>query len=423
MSPKRVLIVDDERELGRLLQAALGTLDIKPSVIVVPSAEEAQLEASKNPVDLIISDVRLPGMSGIELTRRLRARYKNVKTIQITGLRDPTLEVQAREAGAEYFFTKPLAMPAFLSAVEKLLGQIEPDPTSQASSTVDITVQTNRLSALLGELRQSLAAEFAALFDDQGRILFQEVNLNLQTPSPELLAALAEALLTSNKVSRLLAAKDRENVLAFKGRVLELLVTTVSTGFNLLLVLKGGRAAIRLAIAFDGLLAARKEVQAVLADMGIALQLEVVDAGRPVRIHTRPLKLPETAPSYPKTPVTRAEPQPAAAEPAPAAEITPQAPPAPETGTASAEAGSQPSPAAASVEAAPQPAAENEEAPAGFDTLFAAKDNETVRPGDIDAFWDRAVQSTQPNMPSTDGFTYEQARKMGLAPENLPDKK
>ena len=458
MPTKRVLIVDDERELGRLLQAALGTLDAKPTVVVVPSAEEAQLEASKNTVDLIISDVSLPGMSGIELTRRLRARYKSIKTIQITDLRDPTLEGQAREAGAEYFFTKPLAMPAFLSAVEKLLDLKESDQAPSPSAAADMTVQTNRLTGLLGELRQSLAAEFAALFDDQGRILFQEVNLNLQTPSPELLSALAEALLTGNKVSRLLSAKDRENVLAFKGRALDLLITTVSTGFNLLLVLKGGRAAIRLAIAFDGLLAARKEMQALLADMGIALQLEAVDAGRPVRIQTRPLKLLETTPTTvpaarpEKPPEAKTESQPSAAKPeaSPAArsekpfetrpesqpaaaksgtaaetapeEMLPKPPSAPETAPA-LEAAGIPSPAEVAAHAvAAKPAADGEAAPVDFDKLFGSKGKKEGKPGDIDAFWDRAIQSAPPT-PSSEGLTYEQARKMGLAPENLPDKK
>ena len=64
MSPKRVLIVDDAMELGRLLMAALSTLEDKPDVTLVPSAEEAVLEAAHRPVDLMITDIRLPGISG-----------------------------------------------------------------------------------------------------------------------------------------------------------------------------------------------------------------------------------------------------------------------------------------------------------------------------------------------------------------------
>ncbi len=67
---KRILIADDALELGRLLQTVFLTLDPKLSIQVVPSAEEALLESSRKPIDLLVSDVRLPGMSGLDLVRK-----------------------------------------------------------------------------------------------------------------------------------------------------------------------------------------------------------------------------------------------------------------------------------------------------------------------------------------------------------------
>ena len=299
MSPKRVLIVDDAMELGRLLMAALSTLEDKPDVTLVPSAEEAVLEAAHRPVDLMITDIRLPGISGLELTRRLRLRYKTIKTIQITGMNDPTLEAQAKAAGADYFFLKPLAMPAFIDAVENLLG-LESSQTTQTPK-VDVEgkppTQTDRLVELLATLRLSLGADMTALFDDQGRILFQDIAEHFgQKPDPELVIALAEALHGSNKVSRALAMKDKENVLVFRGRSLDVLVSTVSSGFNLLLIQKKGRTAVRLAIAFDALLSVRKEVQTILAEMGINLHMDTKDLVGSARPKTRPLKLIEPEP-------------------------------------------------------------------------------------------------------------------------------
>jgi CheY-like chemotaxis protein len=55
---KHVLIVDDALDLGRLLQSALATLDIKVKTVVVPSAEEAILEAAHHPIDLLVTDIR-----------------------------------------------------------------------------------------------------------------------------------------------------------------------------------------------------------------------------------------------------------------------------------------------------------------------------------------------------------------------------
>jgi CheY-like chemotaxis protein len=71
---KRVLIVDDALELGRFLQAALKTLRPPVESVLVPSAEEAILESSQTAPDLLVADIRLPGISGLELVRKIRNR-------------------------------------------------------------------------------------------------------------------------------------------------------------------------------------------------------------------------------------------------------------------------------------------------------------------------------------------------------------
>ena len=58
-------------------------------MVDVPSGEEALLVASRRPVDLLIADVRLPGISGLELMARVHKRNPELKTILITGLTDP----------------------------------------------------------------------------------------------------------------------------------------------------------------------------------------------------------------------------------------------------------------------------------------------------------------------------------------------
>ena len=83
MAEKHVLIVDDAIELGRLLQSAVQTLDASLKLTVVPSAEEAILASSRHTVQLLISDVRLPGMSGFDLAERLRKRNPNLEVILI----------------------------------------------------------------------------------------------------------------------------------------------------------------------------------------------------------------------------------------------------------------------------------------------------------------------------------------------------
>jgi len=446
MAPKRALFVDDAMELGRLLMAALSTLEDKPDVTLVPSAEEAVLEAAHRPVDLMITDIRLPGISGLELTRRLRLRYKTIKTIQITGMNDPTLEAQAKAAGADYFFLKPLAMPAFIDAVENLLGlkasQTPETPKSDVESKP--STQTDRLVELLTSLRMSLGADLTALFDDQGRILFQDIDEHFQQkPDPDLVAVLAEALHGSNKVSRVLAMKDKENVLVFRGRSLDVLVSTVSSGFNLMVVQKNGRTAVRLAIAFDTLLSVRKDAQNILAEMGINLHMDTKDLVGAARPKTRPLKLIEPEPPVQagaKQVVEDAEPQKkepqtppmpvfeavqappvvsvplAVPEPQPTVDLAPVIEPLdPPVNNPEAKLAGMP-------EANQEPEPPGEETSASFDALFSSSAKKKVKAEDAKAFWDEAVEKNDSPI-TTSGLTYEQARKMGLGPEDLPKTK
>ena len=85
----RVLIVDDQREVSRLLRSALETIEQGLDVTEAPSGEEAMLEASRSKIDLLIADYRLPGITGLELMKKIRARHPQAGVIIITGVTDP----------------------------------------------------------------------------------------------------------------------------------------------------------------------------------------------------------------------------------------------------------------------------------------------------------------------------------------------
>src|SRR5512146_2832634 len=121
---KRILIVDDAIDLGRLLQDALKTVHPDIPISVVPSAEEALLESTRFNIDVLVTDLRLPGMTGIDLIRKIRVRQPNVKVILMTGLRpEDRLYKQKDDAVVDIFLRKPIMAPEFLDAVDQLLGE------------------------------------------------------------------------------------------------------------------------------------------------------------------------------------------------------------------------------------------------------------------------------------------------------------
>ena len=88
MAGYRVLVVDDQKDIRRLLATALRSVGSTWDIIEVPSAEEAMVVAMRRPVELLITYIALPGISGLELVKKFGSRFSNSKIILITGMTD-----------------------------------------------------------------------------------------------------------------------------------------------------------------------------------------------------------------------------------------------------------------------------------------------------------------------------------------------
>jgi signal transduction histidine kinase len=119
--PASVLIVDDERRNRDLLGVML-----KPEGFVLMSAasgEEALSMVARQPPDLILLDVMMPGMDGYEVARRIKAHHvsKNIPVIMLTALDDRDTRMHGLNAGAEDFLTKPVDRAELCVRVRNLL--------------------------------------------------------------------------------------------------------------------------------------------------------------------------------------------------------------------------------------------------------------------------------------------------------------
>ena len=108
MNPSRILVVDDEPPIRRLLRAAL----VAQGYRVEEAADgEAALDFLKrNPVDLMILDLGLPGMDGLELVRRLRGQGSPLPIIILSSRDDEAGKVAALDLGADDYVSKPFGM-------------------------------------------------------------------------------------------------------------------------------------------------------------------------------------------------------------------------------------------------------------------------------------------------------------------------
>jgi len=116
-----VLVVEDHPEIGNLMRAALTRARIEATLIT--TGEEAVARARQQPFDLILLDVALPGISGLDVCRRLKSD-KTLRHIPVTFVSGQTSKAyldEARRLGAVDFIGKPFELLDFLARV---LGQL-----------------------------------------------------------------------------------------------------------------------------------------------------------------------------------------------------------------------------------------------------------------------------------------------------------
>ncbi len=374
MPMKRVIIVDDALDLGRVLQTLMLTVTTELSISVVPSAEEAVLEAGRHPVELLVSDIRLPGISGLELVKKIRQKQPGVKVIFITGLSDGPVVQQAQKMGAEGFFFKPLDFSDFLACVRKCLDLAPAEPITgptaplaaagpapapgAAAAAVTPThepaseIPLPGLSEVIAGLRQNLGALAVFVLDDSGHIVEQAGDLSAIDLEAEWAPALFSAMSAAEKVSRLVKGQELGHVQGFAGTEFDLVMTGIGP-MALLAVLKKGRASLRMALAIEEFLAVHKQLREILHGMGVAL---------------KPAAL-----SIPAVP---------AAEP----------------------------PVEKAAPSVPEP---------GLDELeeVIQKSGAELKPEEVEAFWESVPDTGKVAPDSPDVITYDQASRLGLAPK------
>ena len=353
MTTYRVLIVDDQLEVGRVLSAAVETLGPEFKVAVVPSGEEAFLEILSQPFDLMVCDIILPGISGLELLRKAKARHPDMKIILVTGGIDRQLRRDVADAGADAFFLKPLDTADFLDAVERCLGLVK--STSYDQDLLGVEKPAENVSELLASLRRELDAMSVVLLDDRGRVLAQAGDLPDASTESSLVPSLMASFSASARVARFLGANPPNNLSQFSGPKYDLFLAHVGETCALLVVINP--------VDMDGeIISLARNVYSGVQDLLAILQHLGVNL--------------------------RAANQPHTVEPEPEVDIIEE---------------------------------DEEEAPI-LDALFQNAAFEVLKTDEIDTFWNEVAEGETANqVASADALSYDQARQLGLTPEDDSD--
>jgi two-component system response regulator (stage 0 sporulation protein F) len=382
MPAKRILLVDDQREITRLLRSALETLGRGDVIVETPSGEEALLEFGRGGADLLVIDVRLPGISGLDVVRRVRRTNTRAPVILISGLPDPQMENEARSLGVLAFMRKPININAFLPVAERALEEGGPLESSLPSD--DQPVVSQRLSTLRGDL----GANAVFLVDMQGRITHRAGDITRIDLDP-VMAEVVTVMMASLRTSQLLGGLIPSNVHFFDGDDFDLYAANVGQFYSLVVIFDGERGAGQMGPVMRY---GRQCADDLLNSL--------------VMLGTRP----ESAVTF--------RPTPAPARPAVVAPAKPAPKPPPPAPRAARPAAPEPPPPTPPVMALPEPrpVPKVEEKPlteADLQALDAALAK--VKTADANSFWDNLGEVADDDAGT---LSWDEAEKQGLVQKN-----
>jgi CheY-like chemotaxis protein len=342
MPGPRVLLVDDQRQVTRMLRTSLELSGRPYEISVVASAEEALLELNRGPIDMVVTDLRLPGMTGLELLARIRQTNPRMRAILITGQPTPDVRRQAQALGVVAFLPKPVGTNLFLAAVDRALQPgVEPAPP-------ELSGDKALLAEKLMTMRRELGARAGFLMNRQGEYVMRAGDI-ADSQLDEIIGGVMQAFAQGLQASLGMGTDSPRNFLHLDGNPYRLYLTNVGREYALLMAFRGEQEPWQMGAIFH-------YAQRVADEL---------------------LPLLPTLASLPAIPKAKPE---AIAEPAaPAAPARPAAAPAP-----------IPSPVKRQA-----------------DSL------------DAETFWEQAAAGSSGQAPAGgEALSYEQARKLGLLPDD-----
>ncbi len=145
MSAGRILVVDDEPQIRRIMRTTLAGAAYE--VDDAKTGEEALTKRREFRPDLILLDINMPGMGGLAACKEIREEDRNVAIVMLTIHNSEAAKVQALDAGADDFVSKPFSTPELLARIRAALrrvpvGQASPNRLRAGDLTIDFAART-----------------------------------------------------------------------------------------------------------------------------------------------------------------------------------------------------------------------------------------------------------------------------------------
>ena len=154
-----ILIVDDERLITKLIKRWLESSGY--NCAVAADAAEARQILSAQKFELVLSDINMPGESGLELSRYIVSEYPDTAVVVLTGINDPLVASEALEIGIYHYITKPLDRNQLLISVTNALRRRELEIKNRSNKEqleAEVQLRTKDLQDTIKDLEKTQSA-------------------------------------------------------------------------------------------------------------------------------------------------------------------------------------------------------------------------------------------------------------------------
>ncbi len=174
----RVLIVDDEETLTWGMSKSLSKARRNLEVLAANSGEEALGILEKTPVDIVITDIRMPGMDGLKLLSKVKSIYPSIDVIVMTAYGSSQVQQEAVTSGSLYYIEKPFEMEEMEELLDKALKKRTPhkEALKGKPNNLQLTdiIQINCLGNLTCALKVSIDGEEGEIYFQGGEIVHSQ---------------------------------------------------------------------------------------------------------------------------------------------------------------------------------------------------------------------------------------------------------
>lgn len=186
---ERVLVVDDEEQVRNLLQRTLQEAGY--SVVTAADGQEALAKMSQFTIEVALMDIKMPGMSGMEVLRQLSVQWPDTCVIMVTAIGDAQTAIEAMKLGAYDYITKPFNRDGVILSVQRAVEKrnlLLENERHQLELEKRVGEQTERLQQQFVELVETLAREHKLIYklaaQQRGgtKALFSRLPKELQEP-------------------------------------------------------------------------------------------------------------------------------------------------------------------------------------------------------------------------------------------------